>query len=183
MAKRGTNIYRVSVRGAGRRASEFDAMKRRIQDEIVAELRQYGREAQTIFAQEAPKDTEELSERIDAVPYFGRALRPRVSIRVRPDVEGHQGSGSDGYDYLPVTRFGHRKTRIVPVRRQALLVHVEGHRNPHAAIVRSSVSGVPTDRGSRFRGDWVRPAADRAEALAGAAERRLGRRVESRVLR
>lgn len=178
MARRGTDVYRVSIRGAGRVASQLSRAARQIQDEIVAEIRQFGREAQLIFVEAAPEDTGDLRERITAVPYFGRAIRPRVSIRVRPDVEGHETP----HDYLPVTRYGHRKRRIVPKTARALAIHPEGHRNPHIVVVRASVSGVPGKK-SRWRGDWVIPAAERADRLADAAERRLGRRLDSRVLR
>lgn len=154
-------------------------MARHLQDEMIAELRQFGREAQVIFVDEAPKDTGDLAERITAVPFFGRAARPRVSIRVRPDVEGH---GSP-HNYLDVTRFGHRKRVIRPRQARALAIHPEGHRNPHIVIYRASASGVPTAEGSRWKGDWVVPAAERADRIADNAERRLGRRIESRVLR
>lgn len=178
VTRRGTAVYRLSIRGAGRKASQFTRMARDLQDEMIAELRQFGREAQIIFVEEAPKDTDDLSERIVAVPFFGRASRPRVSIRVRPDVEGHETP----HNYLDVTRFGHRKRRITPRRATALAVHPAGHRNPHIVLYRSSVSGVPGEK-SRWRGDWVVPAAERADRIADAAERRLGRRIESRVLR
>ncbi len=173
------DVYRVNVRGAGMRASQFDRAARALQDELVAELRAFVREAEAIFRDEAPEDTEQLSGAIRAVPFFGRAIRPRVSIRVGR-LEGH---GGDGRDYRDVTRFGHRKARIVPTRAQALKVHLEGHRNQQIFVFRASVSGVPAQKNSRWTGDWVRPAATRAEHLSAAAERRLGRRVGSRVLK
>jgi hypothetical protein len=182
MAKRGTSVYRVSVRGAGRVAAQFTRAQRQLQDELIAELRAFGREAQVVFVEEAPSDTDELREKITVVPFFGRAARPRISVRVRPDVEGHQGGSVDGYDYLRVTRRGHLSDRIHPKTARALKVHLEGHRNQHIFVFRRSVSGVP-GRKSRWTGDWVVPAAERAERLSLASERRLGRRIESRVLR
>lgn len=179
MAKRGTNVYRVSVRGAGRVAANFTRAQRQLQDELIAELRQFGREAQVVFIEEAPEDTGDLQERITVVPFFGRAIRPRVSVRVRPDLEGHETR----HDYLPVTRFGHRRRTIRPKTARALAVHTEGHRNQQIFVVRHSVSGVPAAKDSRWKGDWVIPAAQRAERLAAASERRLGRRIDTRVLR
>lgn len=177
MARRGTDVFRISVRGAGRAARSFTRMQRQTQDEIVAELRQFGEEARVLFVGAAPRDTEQLRERITAVPFFGRAARPRVSIRVRPDLEGHQGDKIDGFDYLDVTRRGHRSRTIEPRQARALKVHVEGHRNAEIFEFRASVPGA------RVTVDWVVPAAERAERLADAAQRRLGRRIERRVLR
>jgi hypothetical protein len=183
VAKRGTSVYRVSVRGAGRVAAQFNRAQRQLQDEMIAELRQFGREAQVVFVEEAYEDTGELKERITVVPFFGRAARPRVSVRVRPDLQGHQGGSVDNYDYLGVTRRGHRSRTITPKTARALKVHLEGHRNQQIFVFRHSVSGVPAAKDSRWRGDWVLPAAERAERLSLASERRLGRRIESRVLR
>ncbi len=179
MAGRQTNVYRVSVRGAGRRASEFDRLARAIQDELVRELRAFGRAAELIFREEAPEDTGQLQEAIRAVPFFGRAMRPRVSIGVDP-IRGH---GGDQRSYLDVTRYGHRKRTITPRRGRALKVHLEGHRNAQIFVFRASVSGVPAVENSRWAGNWTIPAAERAERLAAASERRLSRRIDSRVLR
>lgn len=176
MAQRGTTVFRLSTRGAGRKASEFSRLARGVQDDIIAEVRALGRAAQQIFYDAAPSDTDDLRARIDAVPFFGRASRPRVSIRIRPDAQGHQGDTIDGYDYLGVTRRGHRKKLIVPKRARALKVHIEGHRNAQIFVFRRSVRGTTTT-------DWVLPAAERADRIAIASERRLARRIESRVLR
>ncbi len=177
MSRRGTSVFRVGFRGAGRVAAQFDAAARQVQDAIVAELRQFGREGEAIFAAAAPEDTGDLADRIVAVPFFGRAARPRVSIRVRPDLQGHQGDEIDGYDYLDVTRFGHRRHEIVPRRARALKVHYAGHRNAAIFEFRASVPGV------RPRVDWVAVGADRCARASAIAERRLGRRIQSRVLR
>jgi hypothetical protein len=112
-----------------------------------------------------------------------RAVRPRVTIHV-DRLSSHEGARLGPYDYLGVTRRGHRENRIYPKgMRRALKIHVAGHRNPHIYIFRSSVSGTPGDEGSRFLGDWVSRAAPGIELLADYSQARLGRRVERRVLR
>lgn len=175
MPRAGRSVYRVSLRGAGRRASEFSRLQRAIQDELVAELRQFGREGERLFRAAAPKDTRNLAGAIRAVPFF-RAIRPRVRVAVER-LDGHQGEGRDGFDYLAVTRRGHRRSVIVPREARALKVHVEGHRNAQIYEFRQAV------RGSRPASDWVVDAAQRADRVAALAERRLARRIESRVLR
>lgn len=176
MSRRGQSVFRVSVRGAGRVAAQFDRDARRIQDEIVAELRQFGREAQEEFRRAAPRDTGDLRERITAVAFFGRAARPRISIRVRPDLQGHEGDKTTAFDYLTVSREGHRSAQI-RARNGPLKVHVAGHRNAEIFEFRESV------RGARPRADWVLDGAQRCERASAIAERRLARRIESRVLR
>ena len=197
----GADVYRLSVRGAGPLARDFSRAQRQIQDALVAELRRLGDDALDAFRDEAPEDTGDLHDALVAVPYF-LANRPRVSIRVEP-LDGHEGSERDGYDYFEVTRRGHRASRIHPKQAQALKVHLYGHRNPHLAVFRASVAGVghpgpastarAVARAGRARVvdvrsaheviDWTDVAGERSEALAAVAERRLGRRLESRLLR
>lgn len=178
MARRpGTDVYRVNVRGAGRVARDFDRMARAIQDEIVAEIREFGAEAVEAFQQSAPKDTGDLVDAIDAVAFL-RAIRPRLAIRIAP-LRGHQGEVSDGFDYLRVVRFGHRK-RLIRVRHARMLkVHYAGHRNPQIYDFRHVVPGAGPAGGR----DFVARAEPAVVKLADGAERRLGRRIERRALR
>lgn len=197
----GTSVFRVNVRGAGREARHFSRAARKLQDEIVAELRRFGAEAELLFRENASEDTGDLRDSIVAVAYF-KAIRPRVSIRVEP-LRGHEGERRTAFDYLDVSRFGHRRSRIFPTTKRALKVHIMGHRNPHAAIFRSSVRGfghpsrqevqAAARRGGREAVlqvrdaakpvDWVSVAGEQAEKLSTDAAERLGRRIEARVLR
>lgn len=172
---RSSDLYRLSIRGAGRRASQFSRAARAIQDDVNREIRTLGREATAIFAESAPRDTTDLARSIRGVPFFGRAARPRVSIRVE-NLQGHQGN----HDYSAVTRFGHRQKRIVPRQARALMVHTEGHRNQAIYEFRASVPGVGVKRPVN---DWVVPASRRAQRAISASERRLARKVETRILR
>lgn len=176
MARRpGTDVFRINVRGAGAVARDFDRAARAVQDQLIAQLRDYGRQGQAILRAHAPEDTGQLRDKIVAVPFF-RAVRPRVSLRVEP-LESHGDDGST--DYLDVTRRGHRSRRLHPTQARALAVHIAGHRAP--PIYRAYVHGVPSDEGSKWRGDWVAEARPELEQLADRQERELGRRIERRL--
>jgi len=162
-------VFRVSVRGAGRRAREFDRAARRTQDAINAELRELGRELERAYAAAAPVDSSRTRESVRAVLFF-RAARPRVSIHagaVDPD---------SGYPYLDVTRRGHRVARIYAKPGSVLKVHSK----PRTAGVYKLAQSV---RGARPAEDWVAVASTRARPLFDRAERRLGRRLDTRLLR
>ena len=176
------DVFRFNVRGAGTVARSFDRLQRSLQNDIIAELRELGIESTELFQKAAGEDTGQLAAHIRAVPYF-RAVRPRMTITV-DRLSGHEGAKITPYDYLGVTRRGHRKRRIYPKgARTALKVHIMGHRNPHLFIYRSSVSGVPAPEGSTWRGDWVSRAQPATDRLADEGQRRLGRRIERRLLR
>ncbi len=170
-ARAGTNIYRLNVRGAGRVARDLEGLSREIQDAIVAELRELGLEAKAIYRGVAPEDdTGQLRENIDSVAFF-RAVRPRVRVVVEP-IQGH---GGDPRSYLDVSRYGHRKRKIRPVKRTALKIHYAGHRNPTIFVFRASAEGV------RVPVDWVVEATPAIDRLVDKAESRLGRRIERRI--
>lgn len=168
----GTDVLRVNIRGAGRAARDLDRVARGLQDDINAELRAYGLEAEAVYRDHAPKDTDQLQGNIRAVPFF-RTIRPRLRVVVEP-LEGH---GGDGRDYLAVTRRGHRKKKIAPRHRKALKVYVMGHRNPHIFVFRANVKGVSGIN------DWVSRADPQLQGLEANMERRLGRRIERRIVR
>lgn len=198
------DVFRVSFEGAGEAARAFSRAQRRVQDAVIAEVRALGRESREAFKAAAPEDTGDLIDAIIDVPFFGRAAEPRVTIRVKT-LRGHEGAKRDAFNYLNVTRFGHRQAVIRPRRARALKIHIEGHRNPHAAIVRMSAAGVghpPQEalHAAARRGgggqrqvrklraafkvrDWVEEIAPEINRLAAESERRLGRRVSAGLLR
>lgn len=178
MARRaGVDIYRVNVRGAGRVAADFDRMARTMQDEMIRELRRFGVEAVETYRGQAPADTQDLQDAIDAVAFL-KAIRPRLSVRVAP-LLGHRGEQHDDTDYLRVVRFGHRRGTLTPRRARALKVHYAGHRNAEVYEFRSFVPGAGPAGGS----DFVERAGPLIEKLADGAEVRLGRRIERRLIR
>lgn len=174
-----TDIFRISVRGAGRSAREFDDLQRFIQDELNREIRGLGRLAEKSFRSIAPIDTGEFVDTIRASVRF-RAARPRVTIRA--EFQGHRstpfedGYGPDpGFADLNVTRFGHRQGALVARRARVLRIHPAGRRNPQIIEYRASV------RGANPHFDWVRVGARPVEAAAEASSRALARRFETRT--
>ncbi len=184
-------MFRISIRGAGGAARDMRGLQRRVQTELVREVRELGAQAVVTFQGYAPEDTGDTIDAIFAVPYFGRASRPRASIRMRP-LAGH---GGVPHDYRDVPRFGHRRRRITPKRGRALKVHIEGHRNAAIFVYRSAVRGVgwpsldtsgvdvQASRAAYRPRDWVDLAAEQVERDSAPAASRLGRRIAARTLR
>lgn len=170
MARRGEDVFRLSLRGAGRTAANLDRAGRDLQDIIVSELRQLGLEVEFAFQTAAPHDTEDLSEAIQAIASF-KTIRPRVRVAVGR-LSGHEGDSRDSFDYLETTRRGHRKRIIHPVRRRALKVHYAGHRNAAIYDFASFVPGALPNR------DWVEEGDEFSEPAIDRMERRVGRRID-----
>lgn len=137
-------------------------LQRELLDDFTFNL---GRDLTRIHREFAPHDSGRLRRRIRATVI---SRGGRIRITMFSDVRDPES----GYAYTPVTRFGHRKPIIYPVRAKALSwVDRSGRR-----VFRAWV------RGYRPASDWVadaRPTADRA--VARAADR-IGRQVVSRLL-
>lgn len=193
-----TDVLRVQVRGAGRAARSFSRAQRQLQDELVAAMRELEREVSAVLAAEAPRDTRDTIESIRA-RFWWRAVRPRFTIQA-----GAPGHGGDPAPYVNVPRFGHRVTRIHPVRTRALRIHYAGHRSPHIFVFRAwatgvghpppavlraaAIGGATPGALRRLRGayrphDWVEEAMPEIERLADAAAARIGRRLDATVIR
>jgi len=179
---RTTDVFRVSVRGAGSVAAELRGARRVVQDEIVREVRSLAEDAQEEYRTSMPEDTGDLKAAVSIAPFF-RARRPRATVRLER-VLGHQGAERDAEDYGPITLRGHRRRRITPRRLlgrggrpAALKVHYAGHRSPHLFIYRAGVEGseapVP---------NWSERAEANMRQLADRGATRLGRRIEARLL-
>lgn len=174
-----TDLFRISVRGAGRSARDFDDLQRAIQDELNREIRGLGRLAEKSLRSIAPEDTSDLVDTIKATVRF-RAIRPRVTIHA--EFQGHRSVPFEA-DYAPdpafadinVTRYGHRQSELVPRHARVLRIHPAGRRNPQIIEYRSSV------RGASPNFDWVRVGTQPVEAAAEASSRALARRFETRT--
>ena len=152
-------FIRLEVRGAaaeGQLAKDFDRAQRRIQNRLNREMRQMQREIPLIYKAEAPSDTGALERSIKGTLFMrGRAIRLTVA--------GDADARGSGFDYLAVTRFGHRQATLRargPSRRfgrpKLMTVHLQGRGG--SPTLRKTVKGY------RPRVDWVN-IADRA-ALA-----------------
>lgn len=162
-------VFRVSVRGAGRVAREFNRAQRALQNAINDSVRSMGERAADVLYEDAPKDTEAMADSIRVTTFF-RAARPHAQVTIEPDARGA------GVDYLTITRRGHRQ-RIITSRSELglLSVHFEGRDGPAQAM--RSV------RGYRPVTDWVNVAEPTIDIEAEDEFERLGRRIDTRVLR
>lgn len=171
--RQGELLLRVSVRGAGRTARDFDRAARGTQDEIVRELRELAVRSEIIVREYMPEDSGDLKEGLHA-RFFFRAARPRFTLQ---STARHQG-----YPYTAVTRFGHRKAVIEG--RPFLTIHGPGVPRDgapeHIARVVRQVRGFGF--GEKQPHDWMEEAMPRVQGEMAIAASRIGRRIESRLL-
>lgn len=160
-------LIRGRVRGAGPVAAEFDQDQRQIQDEIIREFRTLARVAEDVYRSFAPEDSGRLRDTIDARVFLGNASMPRITVFARAL------DPTNNFDYLDVTRFGHRRTFLEPRRARMLKVHYAGRdragEGPY--VLRPNVSGAVV------ASDWVEDAERVVEADFDAAASRLGRTI------
>lgn len=155
--------------------------RRRI-DEFPIELeeaqRKVGDKAQKIFAASAAsRGFQKVAEGV-TVTNHGNRLIIEVSA-VNPQT---------GYDYAPVTRFGHRVKYIVPKRRSTASVVATGRRRRHGR--RAALQLV--DSGGRFfyrrkvlawqpASDWAEDVMPEVQEVVRLEARSLGRRLARRL--
>lgn len=166
---RGRALFRASVRGARRKGFDLSRAGRAIQRDILDEF----------AGNLAPRATEITR---GFAPHRSGALERGIQAQVRSyggrvTVALYSTARSDeGFDYMPVTRFGHRVAFIYPKHAKALRFIPEG-RPSGKPIFRAWVRGYkPTH-------DWVEDALrELGQELDRAAER-LSRRIDRRLLR
>lgn len=166
----------ASVVGARSLARELEQMARGIEPELRETQKALGEDAELIFAAHAPKGPS------------GRLSRGIVSS-VEGDgviVTAEARNPLSGYDYVRVTRFGHRVTRIVPRRDRsaASVVATKGKRGTgRRAALRFSIGGRVMYRqsvkGYKPSGDWAEKAMPQVQSAARVAEARLTRKIEA----
>lgn len=134
--------------------------------EIRAAITRTGRELEkmlpTIYRRYVPRDTGDLERSLEA-----RVAFRREGVRVR--VLG--GAVRDGFDYLDVTRFGHRQRVIAAKKGRRLAVHWAGRASSETVIFAGSVKGY------RPRRDWVEAAGDQADRFIDTVTSSLDSRV------
>lgn len=144
-AEVGPRVSRGFVRGG---AQVEPILRQELQGELGSRLVRVSRQA-------APERTTALARGLRAVP--GRA--GRICVEVISTVKSE-----DGYPYTGVTRFGHRKRWIEPVRKRAL-------RTPWGPRRRV--------RGYRPAGDWADKAHRLAQPHVERSAQRVGRRLQA----
>lgn len=167
MAK-GTMIFRAQTLGATRAARDLSRAARRMRTEMVREFRDHADELTIPFVAAAPYD---IQERDDY--HLVDHIKASVSSagRVQAIVTAEAISPGSGFDYLDVTRFGHRGT--IRARSGGFLKF-------------PGLDGQPIfakeTAGSHPGSDWVADAQPEGDAIAGELADRIGRAVVTRVL-
>lgn len=157
-------VFRGSVRGARRAGHGLRSGAREIQRYLLDEFAyRIAPTATRIFRNFAPHDSGRLERGLQArVRSYGGRIVIEVVSTARSD---------RGYDYLPVTRHGHRVAIIRPVHAKALRIPLAG-----GVIYRKFVRGYhPTH-------DWAQSAFDAMDRELEAAQARIGRVID-RALR
>lgn len=184
-------LVRMRVVGAGvgasSRVSSFSRQQRVIQDELNDAMNRLGQRATVRIRQSGavPEDTGKLVDSIRAV-FSTRASRVQVTIVAEAE--------RDGFSYVAVTRFGHRKAVIRPRAQRfeqatssreapSLQIRSDMTGRSHWAMIAgkrfSSVKGV---RGSHST-DWVNLVQAEVDHEVDVIQESLGRNVASRILR
>lgn len=145
-----------------------------------AEMRQavddLGDDSEVIYAGVALKKTGRMARGIKAHRAGDTVL-----------VEAHVKNPKDGYDYVGVTRFGHRKAWITPKWNRAIASVVSTGRKRRqraGAALRLNIGGTVLFRrrvpGFNPHGDWAERGWPRVERAADRASEQLGRRLIAR---
>lgn len=165
---RGKAVIRASVRGARRKGHGLSRAGRAVQTEILDEFA--GNLAPTATKATrgfAPHRSGRLERSIKArVRSYGGRIILEVLAGPRSD---------DGFDYLDVTRFGHKQAIIFPKRAKAIAFIPSGAPSGKA-IVRAWVRGYKPDH------DWVELVYEEMQHAMDDAARHLARRIDRRLL-
>lgn len=169
MAKtRGTAVFRYQPsQGIFRTAAQMSRAARELRNVIIREMRGSQDDVQDTFESRAPYDSDErdsyhLRDHIEA--------RLFVAGRVRVTVYATAKDPRNGFDYLDITRKGHRGP-IRPKRAPLLRWRAGGR----------SFTAKET-AGSHPDSDWVEEALPEAEQIAEDVADRVGRVVYTRLL-
>jgi hypothetical protein len=144
---------RTDLTAAESLARRMEGAAERLPGEAADAIQGLGDDAELIFAAHALRRSGRMARNITAE---GAGLRVAVTVHAR--------NPETGYDYVGVTRFGHRVARIYPKRAKAL-------RTPWGP--RASVAGFHPAT------DWRDDALPAVHAALQATETRLGRRIEA----
>jgi hypothetical protein len=156
--------------GAERVIRRFLTAADRLKEDTLEGQRELGRLSEVVFAAHAPHRSGRLIRGISSLVLGGRVI-----------VKDEARNPETGYDYVGVTRFGHKVARIYPkhaaasslatgkAKKGALRIPMGG-----GFIFRASVAGYHP--GS----DWADEALPEVRSQAQVVATRLGRRIEAR---
>lgn len=162
--------------GADRVLRSFATASALLPTDTLGAQRDLGRAAEVVFGAFAPFRSGRLIRGIASLVAGGKVV-------VRADAR----DPASGYDYVGVTRFGHRVARISPKgRRYAASVLSTGKKRSSGkrAALRFTIGGraffAASVRGYKPASDWATDALPEVEAEARVIVDRLGRKIESR---
>jgi hypothetical protein len=153
---KGRLLLRFTTRGAGQRdVGSFSRNQRVLHDTYNAGMNRLGQRAVRAIklSGAVPEDTGQLLNSIHPL-FFTRASRVQVTIRAEATDKGRTQKRGRVYDYVDVTRRGHKK-----------------------AVIKPQVAGVKVGQ------DWVELVQDDIDREVERAQEEMGRHVASRILR
>ena len=183
-------MFTVEAEGVLKMAREYDRAERKIQDKVNRMMRYLQSATESEFDRAVPRDTGQLAKGLRASISFRGGI-VRITMR-------STGADREGYNYLDVTRFGHRRVIIHPRRAKFLkfvpgprstagarqardvpfkgrLIHVQG-RAGRSPIYRRWVYGVVRPR------DWVETANEKMETRVRVVSNVLARDIARTVV-
>lgn len=168
--------FRAYFVNAGRLVARILGLQRMIPGEIERGVRGLADDSELIFQSFAPRQSGRLARGIRAIVSGKHAI-----------ITAFARTPTTGYDYVGVTRFGHRQARIRP-RSDRRPASVSATGRPRAtggrASLRFTMGGRvlyrKSVRGFRPKGDWAELARPNIEAAADDAAREIGERVAVR---
>jgi hypothetical protein len=167
------------ARGAHRR---FRTEAQRLENELENIVREVGDDSELIFSAHALKDTGRMSRGVRSIPTGTTAV-----------ITVHAENPDTRFDYVAVTRFGHRVERIYPKHDvqnpgRYLAPTPRGPRwvdkKPALRIPKGNKHGggfYASVRGFKPQGDWAQRALPEVERNASQALTRFGIRVTARL--
>lgn len=150
---------KARIVGAREAAQRFERAADRLRHDVERAVSEVAQDSELIFAGHALRKSGRMARGIAATSAGTTAL-----------VHAHAQNPETGFDYVGVTRFGHRARIIRPVRAKALRIPVAG-----GFIFRKSV------RGFHPKEDWAARASPEVERGAQDAVRRIGREISVRI--
>lgn len=172
---RGEALIRVQTRATRSIAQDLSETGERIRRTVLDEFRgRLGREIERAMIRAAPRGKKPSTVKP------GPRLRETIHVRINPRARGVEAnvysSAIDprtGYHYTGVTRFGHKRKWIRPLKRRGKGFKVLTFWSPRTG---GFVSKAQT-RGVRPRRDWVLKGMQEADRAAERAGDRMARRV------
>jgi hypothetical protein len=156
--------------GAERVVRRFLTAADRLKEDTLEGQRELGRLSEVIFAAHAPHLTGRLIRGISSSVLGGRVI-----------VKDEARNPETGYDYVGVTRFGHKVARIYP--KHAAASNLAMGKAKKGAL-RFTIGGRTLYRGSvagyHPAQDWADEALPEVQGAAQTVASRLGNRIEAR---